>query len=123
MLECEEKEKRAESGELTEDAEEGKDVKIGPDDGMSNEEKWKERRECLAMLKRELHRVRDGGDVYDWDYLLEEDDKEEAKEEESKADGEECENVKKNEVSPNDVDCEFGENSNEETKTEDKKDK
>lgn len=35
-------------------------------------EKWKERRECLDMLKRELERVREGKDMSDWDALLEE---------------------------------------------------
>ena len=35
-------------------------------------EKWKERRECLDMLKRELERVREGKDMSDWDALLDE---------------------------------------------------
>lgn len=35
-------------------------------------EKWKERRECLDMLKRELERVHEGKDMSDWDALLEE---------------------------------------------------
>lgn len=35
-------------------------------------EKWKERRECLDMLKRELQRVREGKDMSDWDSLLDE---------------------------------------------------
>lgn len=35
-------------------------------------EKWKERRECLDMLKRELERVREGKDMSDWDNLLDE---------------------------------------------------
>lgn len=35
-------------------------------------EKWKERRECLDMLKRELQRVSEGKDMSDWDSLLDE---------------------------------------------------
>ncbi|XP_012289024.1 uncharacterized protein LOC105704403 isoform X2 [Orussus abietinus] len=35
--------------------------------------KWKERRECLEMLKKELNRIRDGGDINDWDHLLDAD--------------------------------------------------
>lgn len=35
-------------------------------------EKWKERRECLDMLKRELERVHEGKDMSDWDALLDE---------------------------------------------------
>lgn len=60
IMECEEKEK-LEHGEEIKDPEQA--------------EKWKERRECLAMLKKELNRVRDGGDEpQDWGYLLEEED-------------------------------------------------
>ncbi|XP_043478569.1 uncharacterized protein LOC122508949 isoform X2 [Leptopilina heterotoma] len=43
-------------------------------------ERWKERRECLEMLKRELKRVQEGGDPYDWDHLLDDTDDEEKKE-------------------------------------------
>lgn len=75
--ECEAKEREAaESGEavvsVDENGEEQNQVPV------IDEAKWKERRECLEMLKKELRRVRDGGnDQYDWDYLLEEDEKEE----------------------------------------------
>lgn len=64
ILDCEERERsEQETG--------GEGVKIDP----VQAEKWKERRECLEMLKRELGRVRDSGDTsQDWDYLLEEDE-------------------------------------------------
>ncbi|XP_011312989.1 histone-lysine N-methyltransferase, H3 lysine-79 specific isoform X2 [Fopius arisanus] len=98
--ECEAKEKEAaESGEtvvsVDENGEERSEVPV------IDETKWKERRECLEMLKKELRRVRDGGDQYDWDYLLEEDEKEEKEEkdilgkEEKKEKGEAEENHKK----------------------------
>lgn len=61
VLECEEKEK-AEILESIDD--EKKNLELS--------EKWKERRECLDMLKRELQRVRDGKDMTDWDALLDE---------------------------------------------------
>ena len=64
ILECERKEKMEQEMQ-------GEDVKLDPEQA----EKWKERRECLEMLKRELSKIRDGGDdSQDWDYLLEEDD-------------------------------------------------
>ncbi|CAL7933634.1 unnamed protein product [Xylocopa violacea] len=64
ILECEKKEK-------IEQEMQGENVKPDP----AQVEKWKERRECLEMLKRELSKVRDGGDdSQDWDYLLEEDE-------------------------------------------------
>ncbi|XP_074094451.1 uncharacterized protein LOC141524454 isoform X2 [Cotesia typhae] len=96
ILECEEKERAA-----AEAAEAGKNDLIALDDKGSLEEcerkpipidekKWKERRECLEMLKKELKRVSDGGDPYDWKHLLEEEDEEEEekKKEEEKSDGE-----------------------------------
>lgn len=61
VLECEEKE-RAEMLDQIDD--EKKSLEMS--------EKWKERRECLDMLKRELQRVRDGKDMTDWDSLLDE---------------------------------------------------
>ncbi|XP_020279813.1 trichohyalin isoform X1 [Pseudomyrmex gracilis] len=61
VLECEEKEK-AEMLESIDD--EKKNLEMS--------EKWKERRECLDMLKRELQRVKDGKDMTDWDALLDE---------------------------------------------------
>lgn len=76
IIDCEEKEKaEAETKNNDEITEENKtnDKPVLQD----NESKWKERRECLEMLKKELKRVRDGGDMYDWDYLLEEDEKDE----------------------------------------------
>ena len=48
---------------------------VNENDTRSLEEKRKERRECLDMLKRELNRIRDGGDPYDFDYLLNEEEK------------------------------------------------
>ncbi|XP_054011587.1 uncharacterized protein LOC128894103 isoform X1 [Hylaeus anthracinus] len=64
ILECEEKEK-------SEQETRGEDVKVDP----VQAEKWKERRECLEMLKRELSKVRDSGDKsFDWDYLLEDEE-------------------------------------------------
>lgn len=63
-------------------------------------EKWKERRECLDMLKRELERVRDGKDMSDWDALLDEELKKhelEAKlleEEEENKEKEKCDSEK-----------------------------
>ncbi|XP_066586397.1 golgin subfamily A member 6-like protein 25 isoform X2 [Prorops nasuta] len=65
VLECERKEK-----ELNETEEEN-----GEKLDITQTEKWKERRECLTMLKRELGRVRDGDDSSDWDKLLEEEEK------------------------------------------------
>lgn len=68
ILECERKEK-------IEQEMRGGDAKFDPEQA----EKWKERRECLEMLKRELSKIRDGGDdSQDWDYLLEDDEKKEA---------------------------------------------
>ncbi|XP_018351634.1 PREDICTED: histone-lysine N-methyltransferase, H3 lysine-79 specific isoform X2 [Trachymyrmex septentrionalis] len=61
VLECEEKE-RAEMLDQIDD--EKKSLEMA--------EKWKERRECLDMLKRELERVREGKDMSDWDALLDE---------------------------------------------------
>lgn len=80
-MECEEKEKAAaealENGDLIENDEENTEksekIKFVPID----EKKWKERRECLEMLKTELKRVRDGGDPYDWEHLLDDDDDDE----------------------------------------------
>lgn len=50
---------------------------VAKDDGDDRplEERRKERRECLDMLKRELQRIKDGGDPYDFDYLLDEEEK------------------------------------------------
>ncbi|XP_071858669.1 uncharacterized protein [Bombus fervidus] len=68
ILECERREK-------IEQEMQGGDAKCDPEQA----EKWKERRECLEMLKRELSKIRDGGDnSQDWDYLLEDDEKKEA---------------------------------------------
>ncbi|XP_012535818.1 trichohyalin isoform X2 [Monomorium pharaonis] len=81
VLECEEKE-RAEMLDQIDD--EKKNLEMS--------EKWKERRECLDMLKRELERVREGKDMSDWDALLEEELKKH--EEEFKTMAEEEENMK-----------------------------
>ncbi|XP_077262158.1 uncharacterized protein LOC143897395 isoform X1 [Temnothorax americanus] len=61
VLECEEKER----AEMLDQVDDGKK-------SLEMTEKWKERRECLDMLKRELERVREGKDMSDWDALLEE---------------------------------------------------
>jgi len=61
VLECEEKEK----AEMLDQIDDEKK-------SLEMSEKWKERRECLDMLKRELQRVRDGKDMSDWDSLLDE---------------------------------------------------
>ncbi|XP_061932996.1 uncharacterized protein LOC107993161 isoform X2 [Apis cerana] len=69
ILECEKREK-------IEQEMQGGDAKPNPEQA----EKWKERRECLEMLKRELSKIRDGGDdSQDWDYLLEEEETKEEK--------------------------------------------
>lgn len=87
VLECEEKE-RAEMLDQIDD--EKKSLEMS--------EKWKERRECLDMLKKELERVCEGKDMSDWDALLDEelkkheldsrllDEEEEEEEENSKKD-------------------------------------
>lgn len=44
---------------------------------VAQTEQWRERRECLEMLKRELNNVRNGiDDPPDWDYFLEEEETE-----------------------------------------------
>ncbi|XP_076391178.1 uncharacterized protein LOC105662712 isoform X2 [Megachile rotundata] len=44
---------------------------------LAQTEQWKERRECLEMLKKELNNVRNGiDDPPDWDYFLEEEETE-----------------------------------------------
>ncbi|KAK0084451.1 hypothetical protein PV325_004425 [Microctonus aethiopoides] len=99
VLECEEKEKAAaealEKGDLIENDEENTEksekIKFQPID----EKKWKERRECLEMLKTELKRVRDGGDPYDWEHLLDDDDADDENEKEMNAD-EKKEEIEKN---------------------------
>lgn len=61
VLECEEKEK----AEMLDQIDDEKK-------SLEMSEKWKERRECLDMLKKELQRVREGKDMSDWDALLDE---------------------------------------------------
>lgn len=82
ILDCEEKEKKMIlEGESTEEQ------------NAEMMKKWKERRECFEMMKRELKKVRDGGEINDWDYLLEEEQKleeeEEAKRKEKESENEE----------------------------------
>ncbi|XP_014612700.1 PREDICTED: glutamic acid-rich protein-like isoform X2 [Polistes canadensis] len=82
ILDCEEKEKTMIlEGESTEEQ------------NAEMMKKWKERRECFEMMKRELKKVRDGGEINDWDYLLEEEQKleeeEEAKRKEKESENEE----------------------------------
>ena len=76
VLECEEKEKLMAKEGISEKLEDNDECK--PID-EATAEKWKERRECLEMLKRELKRVRDGGDPYDWDHLLDDTEDDEKK--------------------------------------------
>jgi hypothetical protein len=54
MKECEEKE---DAGEFKDDG-----------DDRSIEDRRKDRRECLDMLKHELDRIRNGGNPYDFDW-------------------------------------------------------
>lgn len=82
-------------------------------------EKWKERRECLDMLKRELDRVREGKDMSDWDALLDE----ELKKHELEAKIlEEEEEESKNDANKEKSDCEK-ETTKDELNTEPKKNK
>ncbi|XP_014476401.1 PREDICTED: nucleolar protein 58 [Dinoponera quadriceps] len=69
VFECEEKEK----AEMLDQIDDGKK-------SLEMSEKWKERRECLDMLKRELQRVQEGKDMSDWDSLLDEELKKHAEE-------------------------------------------
>jgi len=98
VLECEEKE-RAEMLDQIDD--EKKSLEMS--------EKWKERRECLDMLKRELERVREGKDMSDWDALLDEELKKH--EMESKI-------LEEEEASKNDVDKEKSDSEKEVKKDE-----
>ncbi|XP_018313822.1 histone-lysine N-methyltransferase, H3 lysine-79 specific isoform X2 [Mycetomoellerius zeteki] len=61
VLECEEKERTEMLDQIDDEKK-----------SLEMSEKWKERRECLDMLKRELERVREGKDMSDWDALLDE---------------------------------------------------
>ncbi|XP_012063594.1 PREDICTED: histone-lysine N-methyltransferase, H3 lysine-79 specific [Atta cephalotes] len=93
VLECEEKE-RAEMLDQIDD--EKKNLEMS--------EKWKERRECLDMLKRELERVREGKDMSDWDALLDEELKKhelESKLLEEEEEKEDCKNDVSKEKSDN----------------------
>ncbi|XP_011068658.1 PREDICTED: histone-lysine N-methyltransferase, H3 lysine-79 specific isoform X1 [Acromyrmex echinatior] len=94
VLECEEKE-RAEMLDQIDD--EKKNLEMS--------EKWKERRECLDMLKRELERVREGKDMSDWDALLDEELKKHELESKLLEEEEEKEDSK-NDVSKEKSDCE-----------------
>ncbi|EFN82062.1 cilia- and flagella-associated protein 251 isoform X2 [Harpegnathos saltator] len=86
VLECEEKEK---SEMLDQIDDEKKSLEMS--------EKWKERRECLDMLKRELERVREGKDMSDWDSLLDEELKKHAEEFDSEKTAEEEDEEKEEE--------------------------
>lgn len=80
VLECEEKEKLMDTEETVEKPEANTEDNQEPKlDEQTLAERWKERRECLEMLKRELKRVQEGGDPYDWDHLLDDTDDEEKK--------------------------------------------
>ncbi|KAF7995318.1 hypothetical protein HCN44_006425 [Aphidius gifuensis] len=84
ILECEKKEKEA-AEQVTlpndnDDDDNDENVVVENQDNQAipiDEKKWKERRECLEMLKKELKRVKEGGDMYDWDCLLEDNEKDE----------------------------------------------
>ncbi|XP_011688714.1 PREDICTED: WD repeat-containing protein 87 isoform X2 [Wasmannia auropunctata] len=111
VLECEEKE-RAEMLDQIDD--EKKNLEMT--------EKWKERRECLDMLKRELDRVREGKDMSDWDALLDEELKKH--ELESKIlEEEEEEELSKNDINKEKSDCSEKEVKKIELNTEPKKKK
>ncbi|XP_051173947.1 uncharacterized protein LOC127289811 isoform X2 [Leptopilina boulardi] len=112
VMECEEKEKLMgtegnveKSCEKSSENPDGNSNQENPEgeklDEKTMAERWKERRECLEMLKRELKRVQEGGDPYDWDHLLDDTDDEEKKETnntETKNDEEaSIENLKKDE--------------------------
>lgn len=84
VLECEEKEK-SEMLDYIDD--EKKSLEMS--------EKWKERRECLTMLKRELQRVREGKDMSDWDSVLDEELKKHAEALDSEKNEEEQEEEQK----------------------------
>lgn len=81
VLECEEKEK----AEMLDQIDDEKK-------SLEMSEKWKERRECLDMLKRELARVREGKDMSDWDALLDEELKKHAEELEAEEEEENAKN-------------------------------
>lgn len=84
-------------------------------------EKWKERRECLDMLKRELDRVREGKDMSDWDALLDEELKKHELEAKLLEEQEE-EEESKNDANKEKSDCEK-ETKKDELNTEPKKNK
>lgn len=67
IIECEEKEKQT----IAEQEARGEEF---PPKDPELMEKWKERRECLEMLKRELKKVRENDNSYDWDNLLDDED-------------------------------------------------
>nr|XP_012234162.1 PREDICTED: eukaryotic translation initiation factor 4 gamma isoform X1 [Linepithema humile]XP_012234163.1 PREDICTED: eukaryotic translation initiation factor 4 gamma isoform X1 [Linepithema humile] len=81
VLECEEKEKTEMLDEIDDEKK-----------SLEMSEKWKERRECLDMLKRELARVREGKDMSDWDALLDEELKKHAEELEAEEEEENAKN-------------------------------
>lgn len=82
VLECEEKEKTEMLDQIDDEKK-----------SLEMSEKWKERRECLDMLKRELGRVCEGKDMSDWDAMLDEELKKQAEELEAEEE-EERENAK-----------------------------
>ncbi|KOC70434.1 hypothetical protein WH47_00579 [Habropoda laboriosa] len=112
ILECENREK-------TEQEVQDENVKLDPE----QVKKWKERRECLEMLKKELSKVRDSGDnSQDWDHLLEE---EEMKEEEE-VEGASITEIQDDEISKGRHNDEINPDANvikQIVDTEDKKDK
>ncbi|XP_018367985.1 PREDICTED: stress response protein NST1 isoform X2 [Trachymyrmex cornetzi] len=101
VLECEEKERTEMLDQIDDEKK-----------SLEMSEKWKERRECLDMLKRELERVREGKDMSDWDALLDEELKKH--ELESKL----LEEEEENEDSKNDVSKEKSDSEKETKKVE-----
>lgn len=44
-------------------------------DGLTVEQRRKDRMECLELLKSELRRIRDGGDPFNFDHMLSDEEK------------------------------------------------
>jgi len=117
VLECEEKEK----AEMLDQIDDEKK-------SLEMSEKWKERRECLDMLKRELQRVREGKDMSDWDSLLDEELKKHAdldsdKILEEEAEEEEEKKKKKKKINEDDETKEKDDSKSTKVGTEPKKEK
>ncbi|XP_032669002.1 golgin subfamily A member 6-like protein 22 isoform X2 [Odontomachus brunneus] len=99
VLECEEKER---SEMLDQIDDEKKSLEMS--------KKWKERRECLDMLKGELQRIRERKDNLDWDSMLEEELKKHAEELDSENFAEEKEEEQEQKVQEQEEEQENSEN-------------